>query len=287
MIIHIPVGRIAQWAEDMKHGYSPLPEGDAHAFLNGAGLIWEEAKKYGGPVGDPWCRFCGRHARKHPKIEYPVFVPPPEWKQVPEADAPFGALRPSGRPVRWPFLIFTDRGLLVYMYAIDENEAYRHTTDYVHTHKRAPVFVRLDLPVPKADGTCVGCGASTLVTTVGLNVWSPVLGLVGMDALKRMCASCSVRAYLSMQSGGEECPSCGGLGYTERPKGATECFKCQGEGLITRGPADPRFEMGSPMMPIQQGSSSAGEFKTCPDCAEEVRAASRKCRFCGYLFVNA
>jgi Uncharacterised protein family UPF0547/Phospholipase_D-nuclease N-terminal len=29
---------------------------------------------------------------------------------------------------------------------------------------------------------------------------------------------------------------------------------------------------------------AAPEFKTCPDCAEEVRAAARKCRFCGYLF---
>ena len=25
-------------------------------------------------------------------------------------------------------------------------------------------------------------------------------------------------------------------------------------------------------------------LKTCPDCAEEVRGAARKCRFCGYLF---
>jgi hypothetical protein len=27
--------------------------------------------------------------------------------------------------------------------------------------------------------------------------------------------------------------------------------------------------------------------KMCPDCAEEVRAAARKCRFCGYRFVDA
>lgn len=26
------------------------------------------------------------------------------------------------------------------------------------------------------------------------------------------------------------------------------------------------------------------EFKTCPDCAEQVRHAARKCRFCGYMF---
>jgi predicted RNA-binding Zn-ribbon protein involved in translation (DUF1610 family) len=30
--------------------------------------------------------------------------------------------------------------------------------------------------------------------------------------------------------------------------------------------------------------SSTPEFKTCPDCAEQVRYAARKCRFCGYRF---
>ena len=25
-------------------------------------------------------------------------------------------------------------------------------------------------------------------------------------------------------------------------------------------------------------------FRKCPDCAEEVRAEARKCRFCGYIF---
>lgn len=31
----------------------------------------------------------------------------------------------------------------------------------------------------------------------------------------------------------------------------------------------------------------APEFKSCPDCAEQVRAAARKCRFCGYEFTTA
>jgi hypothetical protein len=31
-------------------------------------------------------------------------------------------------------------------------------------------------------------------------------------------------------------------------------------------------------------SSAADDVKACPDCAEAVRAAARKCRFCGYEF---
>lgn len=31
-------------------------------------------------------------------------------------------------------------------------------------------------------------------------------------------------------------------------------------------------------------SQSTVAFKVCPDCAEEVRTAARKCRFCGYIF---
>jgi hypothetical protein len=42
-----------------------------------------------------------------------------------------------------------------------------------------------------------------------------------------------------------------------------------------------------PDIPVALSGSatpSPAEFKTCPDCAEEVRAAARKCRFCGYAF---
>lgn len=31
-------------------------------------------------------------------------------------------------------------------------------------------------------------------------------------------------------------------------------------------------------------ASVTHEMKTCPECAEEVKAAARKCRFCGFVF---
>lgn len=31
-------------------------------------------------------------------------------------------------------------------------------------------------------------------------------------------------------------------------------------------------------------TTAPSDYKTCPDCAEQVRAAARKCRFCGYMF---
>lgn len=32
------------------------------------------------------------------------------------------------------------------------------------------------------------------------------------------------------------------------------------------------------------GTGGVAQAKSCPDCAEPVRAAARKCRFCGYAF---
>jgi hypothetical protein len=42
----------------------------------------------------------------------------------------------------------------------------------------------------------------------------------------------------------------------------------------------------APALAMAPPPTSTG-FKTCPDCAEEVRFAARKCRFCGYLFSDA
>lgn len=304
MIIRIPVGRIVEWAKDMKHGYSPLPEGDVHAFLNDAGLTWKEAKKLGGPAGDPWCRFCGRHARKHPDIEYPVFTPPAEWEQIPEADVPIGCTRPSGRPVRWPYLVVTERGLIVHLHAANEDEAFRHTIDYEWTYERNPVFVRLDFPVPNTEGTCSACGQATSVTTSGLNYSSPI-GVIRSDELKGMCGVCSVDAYVAQQSG-EECHACQGQGWTQDPNvfqgRPRDCHRCDGVGVLAGGNESvPQHRLSAPAnarMPHPGSTPAAAPTttpppasallkpgtKTCPDCAEEVRAAARKCRICGYMF---
>jgi hypothetical protein len=40
----------------------------------------------------------------------------------------------------------------------------------------------------------------------------------------------------------------------------------------------------TPVQPHESPSRAIAEWKTCPDCAEDVRAAARKCRFCGYQF---
>ena len=42
----------------------------------------------------------------------------------------------------------------------------------------------------------------------------------------------------------------------------------------------------SPASDSDDADELVGETKVCPDCAETVRAAARKCRFCGWQFEN-
>ena len=35
---------------------------------------------------------------------------------------------------------------------------------------------------------------------------------------------------------------------------------------------------------VSNNSATTGPYKTCPDCAEDVKEAARKCKHCGYLW---
>lgn len=231
MIVRIPIGRTVQWAKDMKLGYSPIPEGQTHAFLNQAGLIWKEAKPLGGPYGDPWCVHCGRNYRKHPDIDYPVFVPPAEWSQVPEASVPIGWPRASGKPVRWPFKIVSDRGRVFHLFAANEEQALEHTTAFESFYERIPVFVRLDFPVPETPGTCAECSQENMVASTEYRVWEWEAELF----LTGRCGECVLRKYLDWQAT-PECTYCDGMGWSQSPdvfRGRPQqCFACKGSGLM-------------------------------------------------------
>lgn len=51
------------------------------------------------------------------------------------------------------------------------------------------------------------------------------------------------------------------------------------------GPASTDTNPKQPQTPQVMPVEAEPALKTCPDCAEQVRFAARKCRFCGFLFV--
>lgn len=83
-----------------------------------------------------------------------------------------------------------------------------------------------------------------------------------------------------------KCPHCRERVHPE----ATRCPKCQAD-LVSSGPVtredDPRtlaLVTAVARDSGQQITTSNPATKKCPDCAEDVRAEARKCRFCGFVF---
>jgi hypothetical protein len=79
----------------------------------------------------------------------------------------------------------------------------------------------------------------------------------------------------------DKCPNC----HSGIDPAATRCPKCQG----TLNPTI-RWTKGGIGVPVSDSGveiETARATKKCPDCAEEVRAEARKCRFCGFLFPEA
>jgi hypothetical protein len=82
-----------------------------------------------------------------------------------------------------------------------------------------------------------------------------------------------------------KCPHCRERVHPE----ATRCPKCQAD--LASSPSGVSEHDPKAFVPVDPSTQDSGRRSTanpatkkCPDCAEDVRAEARKCRFCGFIF---